>query len=163
MYQPYPGSAELPAARRPPLPASVHLAVRLMYAGAVASVLNAGVDVATVSATRRAIVKLAGPAGAGAPGRLSHALVGGFVADGLIGVALWLLIAWGCRNGMAWGRILGTIVCVIATVDLVVILATGLLSVPARLGWAVVWLLGLIVIVLLWRRDSSAFFRAASS
>jgi len=163
MYQPYPSSAELPAARRPPMPPSVRVAVRLMYAGAVASVLNAGVDIATVSATRRAIVKLAGHAGPGAPGRLSHVLVAGFIVDGLIGVALWLLIAWGCRNGMAWGRIIGTIVCVIATVDLVAIVATGLTAVPARLGWAVVWLLGLIVVVLLWRRESSAFFKAASS
>ncbi len=40
MYQPYPGGAQMPEVQRPPAPGSVRNAVKLMYAGAVASLIG---------------------------------------------------------------------------------------------------------------------------
>lgn len=51
MYQPYPGSAEMPAIERKPLPPSMLTAVRVMYAGAASSLIGILVDVLTVGAT----------------------------------------------------------------------------------------------------------------
>jgi hypothetical protein len=39
MCQPYPGGARMPEAQRPPVPASVRNAVKVMYAGVVASLV----------------------------------------------------------------------------------------------------------------------------
>ena len=57
MYQPYPGQAQLPETQRPPAPASVLTAVKVMYAGAAASILGIVIDILTVNATKTAIQK----------------------------------------------------------------------------------------------------------
>ncbi len=57
MYQPYPGGAQMPETQRPPDPASVLNAVKVMYAGAVASLVYAIIFIATLSATRSTIEK----------------------------------------------------------------------------------------------------------
>ncbi len=41
MYQPYPGGAQMPETPRPPAPASVRNAAKVMHAGPVASLIGA--------------------------------------------------------------------------------------------------------------------------
>ncbi len=53
MYQPYPGGAQMPEVQRPPAPGSVRNAVKLMYAGAVASLIGIAIDLTTLTATKR--------------------------------------------------------------------------------------------------------------
>ena len=54
MFQPYPGGAELPEPQRLPAPSSVQNAVKVMYAGAVISLLGIIIDIITVNATKTA-------------------------------------------------------------------------------------------------------------
>ncbi|HEX2823041.1 MAG TPA: hypothetical protein VHO07_23185 [Streptosporangiaceae bacterium] len=46
MYQPYPGSTDIPETQRPPAPPSVLNAVKVMYVGAATSII--GIALATV-------------------------------------------------------------------------------------------------------------------
>jgi hypothetical protein len=55
MYQPHPGTAQLPEPQRPPAPAPVRTAVKVMYAGAAANLIYALVFIATLDSTEFAL------------------------------------------------------------------------------------------------------------
>jgi hypothetical protein len=162
MYQPYPGSTQMPAASRPPAPASVRSAVKLMYAGAAASLVGMVVDLTALSATKNAIEKHSPQLTASQVDGLQHTLMIGWIAGGLIAAGLWIFIAQACKNGRNWARITGTVFFGIATLD-----AVGNLAVPeaaaVKIVWFAIWLVGLGAVVFLWRRSSSEFFTSASS
>jgi hypothetical protein len=107
MYQPYPGQTEMPQAQRPPAPAAVRNAVKVMYAGA----------------------------------------------------AVWIFLARACQSGKNWARITGTVLFAIATLDTVVGLTAPLAGL-VKIWGVIVWLVALTAIVFLWRRESTAFFKA---
>jgi hypothetical protein len=158
MYQPYPGSTQMPEVRRPPAPASVRNAVRFMYTGAVASLIGIVVNLATISTTKSAIEKHSPHLTASQVSGLGNTLMAGWIAGGLIAAGLWIFIAQACKNGKGWARITGTALFGIATLD-----AVGNLAVPeaalAKIFWFVIWLIGLGAVVFLWRGSSSAFFK----
>jgi hypothetical protein len=84
------------------------------------------------------------------------------VLGGLIGAGLWLWMAWANGKGAPWARIVAT---VLFGFSLLSGLA-GLLQ-PEPLPTRLLALLGILVggsvIVLLYRRDSSEFYRARSA
>jgi len=158
MYQPYPGDAQMPEAQRPPAPASVRNAVKVMYAGAVASLGYAVVFIATLSATKDAIAKHSPDLTSSQVNGMQQALLTSAIVDGLIGAGLWIFIARACGSGKRWARITGT---VLFGIDTVAVLS-GLnlpLAAPVKLFAFAVWLVGLAAVTLLWRGTSSAFFR----
>lgn len=163
MYQPYPGGAQMPQARRPPAPASVRNAVKVMYAGAVASLIGIIIDLTTLSATRSAIEKHFPQLTASQVNGQANTFMAGWIAGGLIGAGLWIFIARACNSGKSWARTTGTVLFGIATVQG----APSILVVPeaalVKLFWLVIWLIGLGAVVFLWQRTSSAFFKAAPS
>jgi hypothetical protein len=159
MYQPYPQDTQMPDTRHLPVPASVRNAVRVMYVGAAASILGIVIDVLTVSATKKAIEKRSHHLTASQINSSQHVLVIAFIIGGLIGAAVWFFLARSCLSGKNWARITGTVLFGLATVD-----TLGGLSAPiagAVKIWAIlVWLVGLTAVVFLWRRGSTAFFKA---
>jgi hypothetical protein len=74
-------------------------------------------------------------------------------------VVLWLWMAWKCRAGRPWARVLSTVLFAVATIGTVIALA-GSTGAWGLLGAIVSWFIGLAVIVLLWQRSSSFYFRA---
>jgi len=161
MYQPYPGSdTQLPETRRQPAPAAVLNAVRAMYAGAAASLIGIVIEILTVNATKTAIARHSPNLSASQLASTQHALVGGFIAGGVIAAAVWIGLALACRRGHNWARITGTVLFGLATLDTFVGLATPVATAP-KLWALVVWLAGLVAVVFLWRRDSSAYFKAS--
>ena len=159
MYQPYPGQAQLPETKRPPAPASVLTAAKVMYAGAAASILGIVIDILTVNATKTAIERRSPHLSASQVNSSQHVLVAGFIAGGVIAAVVWIVLARACLHGRNWGRITGTVLFALSTVDTLVGL-TAPIAVAAKLWGALVWLIALTAIVLLWRRGSSAFFKA---
>jgi hypothetical protein len=163
MFQPYPGGAQMPETKRPAAPASVRNAVKVMYAGAVASLVYAIVFIATLSATKNAIAKHSPQLTTSQVNGMQHALMASAIAGGLIGAGLWIFIARACGSGKSWARITGTVLFGIATVQG----GPSILVVPeaalVKIFWLVVWLVGLAAVMFLWRGTSSAFFRATSS
>jgi hypothetical protein len=160
MYQPYPSAGQVPEPVRPEPPSSVLTAVKLMYAGAVVSAVSLIVSLATLGSLRSSLHK----ADASLTPSQLHSLevfVGGVaVLSGLIGIGLWLWMAWANKGGKAWARIVATVLFGVDTL----ILLLGVARAGAAAGTLVsilTWLIGLAAVVMLWRRDSSAYFNAS--
>ena len=161
MYQPYPGGeTRLPETQRLPAPASVLTAVKAMYAGAAASLLGIVIDIVTVSATKTAIERRSPNLSVSQVNSTQHVLIAGFIAGGVIAAAVWIGLALACRGGRNWARITGTVLFGLSTVDTLVGL-TAPLAALVKIWAVLVWLVALAAVVLLWRRESSAFFRQA--
>jgi hypothetical protein len=86
--------------------------------------------------------------------------LGAIVVAGLIGAGLWIWMALMCKAGRSWARILSSVAFGIDTVYLIVGSAVpGGGSLTTRLYGILIWVIGLAAIVLLWRPESTAFFR----
>jgi hypothetical protein len=167
MYQPYPGGATPPEAygQSPTsVPQSITRAVRVMYAGAAASLIGIAVNL-TTSGSLRSDIRARRPSLT--PAQLTtavHAEIGFAIAGGLIGAALWIWMAQRSKAGKGWARIASTVLFAIDTISaLVSASGAGSLSVggATRAYAIVVWLIGLVAIVFLWQRSSSAYFKRA--
>ena len=112
--------------------------------------------------TMRVILGLDAPTSGRAlvAGRRYDALIAGFVAGGVIAAAVWIFLALACRRGHGWARITGTVLFGIVTLDTAVGLFVPLAA-AVKFWGVLVWLIGLVAVVLLWRRESGAYFRQA--
>jgi len=157
-YQPYPSSGKPVEPERPPAPPSVVNAVKLMYVGAAISVISLVISLASIGGTKDAIRKARPTLSATQVNQLNTFIIALAVVSGVIGVALWLWMARANGKGKNWARILSTVLFGLATLDLF-----GVLSQPkTALGFifpVLTWLVGLGAIVLLWRRESTEFFK----
>jgi hypothetical protein len=161
--QPYPSSStQLPTVPRPPIPSQVKTAIKVMYGGAAASIIGILIDILTVNATKTAIEKHSHHLTASQINSSQHVLVIGFIVGGVIGAAVWIFLARACQNGHSWARTVSTVLFGLATVDLII----GTVSPVAgavRLWGVVVWLVGLVAVIFLWQRASTAFFKGTPS
>ncbi len=154
MPQPYPSSVKPVEPARPPAPPSVQNAVKLMYAGAGAATVSLVVFLVSIGAIRNANKTAHTP--------LSSAQLNSFFITTavylLISVGLWLWMARANSQGKSWARITATVLFVLNTVDLY-----GILHYPKTLTSllipVVTWLIGLGAVILLWRRESTEFFK----
>jgi hypothetical protein len=157
MYQPYPGGGSAPQpAQRPTAPRPVKIAVRLMYAGAATSVLSIVLLLAV--GVSKAKIHQADPSLTPAQVNSAHtAIIAIAILEGLIGAGLWLLNAWGCNRGASWARILGSVLCGIFT--LLVLLGVARSGpVVSKVFDLIPWLIGVAAVYFLWQRESSAYF-----
>lgn len=171
-YQPYPtgsGSSEAPGlVARPPRPAALRNAVRLMWVGAALSLISVISTLAFSSKIKSAINTAAIKANATrqSTGKtvmttsqihtLANATVIFLAVAGIIAVLLWVWMAWANNKGRNWARIVATVLFGLNTISL--ILEAGRASVTI-IFVALGWLVGLAAIVLLWRKDTSAYVR----
>lgn len=164
-YQPYPGGNQM--ATRPPRPQSVKIAVWLMYAGAALSALSAilvlavsgsiksAVRKAAITANQTAIRQGKKPLTATQIHDLEQIVIVISIVVLLIGVALWLWMAWANNGGRPWARIVASVLFAFNTLYLVgIITRAGTSTLFVGLGW----LVGLGAIIMLWQRDSTAYF-----
>ena len=156
MYQPYPTGAELPEIERRPVPSEVRNAVKVMYAGAAASLLGMVVNIVTVNSTKSAIDKHSHLT-ASQLNATQHTLIAGSAISGVITAALWIFLARNCLGGRNWARVVGTVLFAIATIDTIGA-AIAPLAAAVKIWEAVIWLVGLTAVLLLWRRRSTEFF-----
>jgi hypothetical protein len=160
MYQAYPGGA--PQVPGPPAPPpSVLNAVKLMYAGAALSAIGLILSLVAVGSLRANIIAR----DHGLTSSQIHAAeviaITFAVIIGLLGIALWLLMAWANKRGRNWARIVASVLFGLDTVLLLVSLAQPH-AVEGLLLAVLTWLAGLGAIFFLWQRSSSDFFQAVS-
>ena len=159
-YQPYPSSGGPVDPERPPAPPSIQNAVKLMYAGAAISAVSLVISLATIGGTKDAISKARPSLTATQVNQLNTFIIALAVVSGVIGVALWLWMARKNGQGKNWARILSTVLFALATLDLF-----GVVSQPkTALGLifpVLTWLAGAGAVFLLWRKDSTDFYRPA--
>ena len=161
MYQPYPSTGKPVEPERPAAPPSVVNAVKLMYAGAAVSTVSLVISLVDISGTKAAIRKARPTLTAAQVNQLNTFIITLAIVSGVIGIALWLWMAKANGQGRNWARILSSVLFGLATLDMF-----GVLSQPKTLLGLVfpvlTWLIGLGAVILLWRRDSTAFFKPRS-
>jgi hypothetical protein len=143
-----------------PLPRSVQIAVWLMYAGAVLAALDLIATLAT-SGSYRSELRRANPTWTAAQLTTNeHSLIASTVVTWVITIAVWVIMARVNSAGRAWARNIATVLSVLSTLSFVLYLqATG--SLLGKLPLVPMWLVGVAAAVLLWRRESTAYIRAA--
>ena len=158
MYQPYPSGTQVPEVQRPPVPPQVANAVKVMYVGAVTSILGIVIDILTVNATKTAIEKRSHNLTASQVNSTQHVLVIGFIVGGVIAAAIWIFLARACQRGHSWARTTATVLFGLATVDTIIGVSAPLAG-TVKIWGLVVWLVGLTAVTFLWRRASTDFFK----
>src|SRR6516165_9255920 len=158
MYQPYPSTDQPVDPDKPSAPQSVLNAVKLMYAGAAVSAVSLIISLVSIGGTKDAIRKARPSLTAAQVNQLNTFIIALAVVSGVVGGALWLWMARKNGQGKNWARILSTVLFGLATLDLF-----GVLSQPKTLLGLVfpvlIWLVGLGAVVLLWRGESTEFFK----
>jgi hypothetical protein len=158
MYQPYPSTGKPVEPERPAPPPSVLNAVKLMYAGAAVSTVSLVISLVDISGTKAAIKKARPTLTAAQVNQLNTFIIALAVIAGVLGVALWLWMSRANGQGRNWARILSTVLFGLATLDMF-----GVLSQPKTVLGLVfpvlTWLIGAGAVFLLWRPESTAFFK----
>jgi len=156
MYQAFPTPTVPPA----PAPPSVQRAVYLMYTGAAISLISGIIGVITFANTMSADTRDPGSPYSGVVvGAVAAFTVVVALFSIVIPIVLWLWMAWKCKAGRGWARIVSTALFGLATFATLVSLATT--SAWGLAGMIASWLVGLGATILLWQRSSSWYFRAA--
>jgi hypothetical protein len=157
-YQAYPGGTPQPPQQRGPAPGTVVNAVRLMYVGAALSLIGVIINLATSGSLKTRLHNGDKSLTPTQLNNLAHFEIVVVIVVGLIGVGLWLWMAWKSQAGRNWARVTGTVFFGIFTLLTLISLARaggGLGLIPDVLTW----LAGLGAVILLWRKNSSEFFR----
>lgn len=154
---------------RPPVeqPPSIRTAVRLMWAGAVVSLLSLIVTIATIGSSKDQIRDQMAASGQDVtPGMVDAAFavaIGVGVVGALIAIGLWLWMAWKNGKGRSWARIVATVLGAFNVASTLFTFSAGSSPAPALVLAVVNLILAVAILVLLWRKDSSAFYRARSA
>ena len=166
MDQSYPSSGQPVEPLRPPAPAPVLTAVKLMYAGAVVSAVELIIGLALIAVDIEAAARGHSWATASPPSKpLVFTL---WIVFGLAVVALWLWMARANGQGRNWARILSTVLFGLAALQL----PGGFTQPVSHAGFgatvlyyggtalfAAAWLVGAAAVWLLWRPASRTFFK----
>ena len=161
MYENYPSTAggQVPEpAHRPRPPMSVQTAARLMYAGAIISGISVILALTTIGSLKHNLEKRYPTYTAAHINTLVDSSIVVIVIGGIIGVGLWLWMARMNLKGRNWARITGSVFFGLNTLELLG-LFRGSVSAVSAVFAIVIWLVGLGAVIMLWRRESSAYFR----
>jgi hypothetical protein len=168
----YPGGAGLPP--KPPLPPTVQRAFQCMIVGAVLSVVGVVVSFIQLGSIRSTLEKGLPNDSPSTIDSLVTATIVAAVVVALIEIGLWLWMAFAAKAGKNYARIVGTVFfginaagTLFATVGFFATSDSGtssstFASSDTSLGQVTDWLtffVGLAAVVLLWRKESSRFFK----
>jgi hypothetical protein len=161
-----------PRAQDPAPPATVQWSVRLMLAGAAASTVYLVFALIVTASVKSSLVKWnatqpkAKQLTAGQLNSLATYYIVSTIIIGLIAVGLWLWMARMNGAGRNWARITASVLFALWTYYTYVSIGQVRGAATFVVSMAIVlatWLIGLGALVLLWRPDSSAYFKARSS
>jgi hypothetical protein len=158
MHEPCPTSGPAQEPPRVPPPRLVLDAVRLMYAGAVVEVVAVVVALVSQGTINSAILARHPAYTAAQLHTAEGALTVPLIAGGSIAAGLWIWMAWANRQGRGWARVVSAVFFGINTLDLIAAAFVARSAVASLVVSAVIWLVGLAVIVLIFSRQSSPFY-----
>lgn len=143
---------------RPVPPRPMINAVRFMYAGSALAALSIIAAFATTPSLKAMIRQQYPAAGYGALSAVTTGTLTATIAGGLISVAVWLAMARRTRRGRPGVRVLSTVLFVVDSLTVLNIHSQGLVTPSTWIVSVAEWAAGLIVIVFMWDRRSSAYF-----
>jgi hypothetical protein len=155
-HQPYPSGGQQLEPLRPPAPAPVLDAVKLMYGGAVGTVVQLIILLAYIGDIRAYHLTVLDHHLTTAQLIQWRPLIAALAIAGTLAlIGMWLWMARATRQGRNWARILCTVLFGLATLQL-----SGLHGI-GQVFWAMLtWLTGLAAVWQLWRPASSEFFKS---
>jgi hypothetical protein len=169
-YQRYPASSgvgnQVPVNQSPPQPPSLRYAVRLMWAGAGVAMVGTILTLALGSKVRSGILntliknssfdRRQGRAGYTLPQlhQWAHGIVVAFVVGEIVIVLLWAWMARANNRSFGWARITASVLFALITIQVLRSLSWTSVS---FLFLLLEWLIGLVAVVLLWRREVSEY------
>ncbi|HUB40259.1 MAG TPA: hypothetical protein VMA72_15520 [Streptosporangiaceae bacterium] len=171
-YQPYPtggGANQMGTAERPPQPPTLRNAVRLMLVGAAFALIGVIVTLSFSGRIKTAVTNAAITANtkAASEGKarlsasqihsLANATVGVLAFVGIVGLLLWLWMAWANNRGSSWARIVATVLFALNTIAFVLEVGRASVSIIVI---AIGWLVGLGAIILLWNRQTTQYINS---
>jgi hypothetical protein len=143
-------------------PQPIRLAVRLMWLGAALSLLGVLLTFTQTDAIRDAIEDSDSSLTASEVDTAVTATVAFTVVFGLVGVGLWLWMASANGKGRSWARVVATVLGGLNVVGTLFTISgdgsTAVSSVFALISIA----LAVVILVLLWRPDSSRYYEVKS-
>lgn len=149
------------------VPKPLDTAVKLMYLGAVVALATVIYNAFSTSNFRDALeksnAKKTGSAhlSASTVDTLAHVMVAVVIVVGLLGVALWVVMAILNRKGLNWARIVATVLFAFSALGLVSALTSTLVRGSGSIGIVtsvLTFAIGLAVVILIWRKESSAYY-----
>ncbi len=146
-----------PAPQRQWQPTPVLAAVWLMYAGAFVSLLAMFVDISVIGQIKTDYLRHHPFANQTSIGNIAAG--GDFLVGigSLISIGLWLWLAAACKRGHGWARTAGTVLFGVDTLGFLITVTRP--GVPAiKSIHLLIWLIGLVTMIFLWRRQSSQYF-----
>ncbi len=150
-----------------PRPPAIATAVKLMYAGAVLSLIGLIVTLLSLSSLkvelRHEIAKSNPDFTTQDLDSLYQVTVGVAVFFGLVGTALWLWMAWKNGQGRGWARVVATVLGGLNLLSSILTIAAGASLTISEILTVINLILAIVILFLLWRRDSSAFYAESSS
>jgi hypothetical protein len=158
MHQPRPSAGQPARPDRPPAPASVRTAIRLMCAGAAISAVPLIAALACAGDIKAYHLHWGSRSLTAA--QISHwrpLIITVVILAGLVVPALWLWLARAVAWGGNWARIASTVLSGLAALFL-----SGRQEVVQEVAAVLAWLAGAAVVWLLWRPAASAFFTPAA-
>jgi hypothetical protein len=167
-YQPYPtaGGGANQMAERPAQPQSIRTAVWLMWGGAALGVLGLIFTLAFLGRLKRAIYKAEVKANATRASNGKAVLTAAqmhtaqnfvvtlVVVVLVIGVLLWVWMAMVNGRGRGWARIVASILFGLNTIYLIFAASR---ATTTAIFVALSWLIGLVALIMLWRKESSDY------
>jgi hypothetical protein len=143
-------------------PQNIRLAVRLMWLGAALSLLGVLLTFTQTDAIRDAIEDSDSSLTASEVDTAVTATVGFVAVIGLVGVGLWLWMASANGKGQSWARIVATVLGGLNVASTLFSVfgsgSTAVTNVFALIGIV----LAVVILVLLWRPDSSRYYELKS-
>ncbi len=148
----------------PSAPQSVQLAVKGMYVGAALSVISLIVALFSRGAIRDAVEKTNADQTGSAhltAAQVDTAVNVGFavaIITGLIGLALWLVMARTNLAGHSWARIIATVLAVLCVLSTLSSFARSGHTLWSSIVSIIMLVLAVVITVLLYRPDSNEYF-----
>ena len=158
MVQRYPSSGKPLEAERPPAPPSVLNAVKLMYVGAAVSTVSLIISLAFIGSVKSTLRTEFPHYTTSQIDRAYTSFIVIAIVSAGIGIGLWLWMARANRQGKNWARITSSVLFAIETLTLLEAVR-GPKNALDLVFPVLTWLVGLGAVWLLWRPDSTAFFK----
>jgi hypothetical protein len=170
--KPSPQSGRSPQKQGAEPPATVQRSVKLMLAGAAASTVYLVFSLIVMASIKSDLVRW----NATLPKSQQHTasylnslatqIIVTTILTGLIAIGLWLWMAKMNSAGRNWARIVASVLFVLWSYNTYVSIGQtrgAATLVVSTVIMVVTWLIGIAALYLLWRPDSSAYFKAQSS
>ncbi|MFC5676538.1 proline-rich domain-containing protein [Aeromicrobium endophyticum] len=169
-YGAYPTSpgGQPPQRQAPPAqPSSIALAVKLMYAGAVLSVLSLIYSFTTLGSLkddiRAELLKNDTTVSQSTIDAAYAVTITIAVVFGLIGALLWVWMAWKNGQGRSWARVVATVLGAFNLIGLLFTAAGSNSETVTVISSVISVVLAVVILVLLWKKESSDFYSAAEA